>query len=184
MNVANKLTILRILLIPFFIVTFYIPWTYWYWPATLLFVIAFATDMLDGYLARSRNMVTNFGKFMDPIADKLLTMTALVMLTAKGMLSPVIIIIILGREFIVSGLRLVAAGNGKVIAAGWLGKAKTMAQFIMLLFLLLRPVLEKMLGMGGAAVLIGILVAVATLLTVWSGWDYVWANRNFINPNK
>ena len=184
MNIANKLTISRMLMVPVFMAAFYLPWAYWYWPAAILFVAAFATDMLDGHLARSRNMVTNFGKFMDPIADKLLTMAALVMLTARGNLSPIVAVIILAREFVVSGLRLVAAGSGRVIAAGWLGKAKTMLQFIMLLLFLLEPVLRALAGAGGAQVVLTIVTLLTVLITLWSGVDYIWSNRQFINPRK
>lgn len=184
MNIANKLTILRVLMIPFFVASFYLPWVYWYYVSAAIFLVAYATDMLDGHLARSRNMVTDFGKFMDPIADKLLSMSALVMLSAFGQLSPIITIIILAREFIVSGLRLVAVGQGKVIPAGWLGKAKTMLQFIMLLLLLLRPMLDNIMGVTASTVLVWIFIAAATILTIWSGVDYIMQNRKFINPRE
>ncbi len=183
MNLPNKLTMLRMALIPFFVLAFYVPGRYAYWLAAILFVGAFVTDMLDGRIARSRHLVTDFGKLMDPIADKLLTAAALVMLSAKGSLSPVVTIIIISREFIVSGLRLVVADKGVVVPANWLGKAKTVLQFVMLLLLLLRPAVEAVLG-GAAAWIIGLFVLLATLLTVWSGYEYMRAYWPYIDFRK
>ena len=184
MNLPNKLTLLRVAMIPFFVATFYIPWAYAYWLSTVLFVAAFATDMLDGHIARQQNIVTDFGKLMDPIADKILTAAAMVMLNWTGQLSPIVTIIVLMREFIVSGLRLVAAGKGTVVAASWLGKAKTMMQFIMLLVLLISPALTSLLGLSTYKLISGILIAIVIILTIWSGWDYVWALRKHIDPRK
>lgn len=181
MTLANKLTVSRVVLIPFFIASFYLP------NATVssilcaaLFFVAYLTDYLDGYIARSQNQVTTFGKFMDPIADKLLTVSALVMLTAQGIVSPIITIVIVGREFIVSGLRLVVASEGTVIAASWLGKAKTMSQFIAIQLALLLPFLVNWLG-DWCNVVVQIMLWVSVGLTIWSGADYIMQNRKYIH---
>lgn len=184
MNLANKLTLSRMIMIPFFIASFYLPTQYWYLVASFLFILAFVTDLLDGSIARSRNMITDFGKFMDPIADKLLTLSALVMLSSVGKtISPVITIIILGREFIVSGLRLVAASGGKVIAASWLGKAKTVSQFIAILFALLLPGFKALFG-DWTEIVCQILLWSCTILTLWSGWDYLFSHREHIDHRR
>ena len=173
MTLANKLTVLRVVLIPFFIGAFYLPW-----PmissvlCAALFFAAYVTDYLDGKIARTYNQITTFGKFMDPIADKLLTVSALIMLNWIGTVSPIITIIVVGREFLVSGLRLVVASEGTVIAASWLGKAKTMSQFIAIQLALLLPFLVPILG-EWCNVLVQILLWVSVALTIWSGYDYV-----------
>ncbi len=132
MNIANKLTLARIILIPIFIAFFYINIKYQYLYAAVIFVIAAITDLLDGRLARKHDIVTNFGKLIDPIADKLLVCSALVMLmTVEDFrMSAIVVIILIGREFIVSGLRLIAAAEGKVVAASGLGKIKTVVQIV------------------------------------------------------
>ena len=136
MNLPNKLTVLRAIMIPFFLVFLYIeqPWSKWV--ALGIFIAASLTDMLDGQIARKRNLVTNFGKFMDPLADKLLVCSALIALSDMGKIPAWIIIIIISRDFIISGFRLVAAEKGVVIAAGWLGKIKTALQMVMVCFLI------------------------------------------------
>ena len=132
LNLANKLTVLRIFFVPIFllfiIVKDIVP--YGSFIATIIFILASLTDKLDGYIARSRNQVTNFGKFMDPLADKLLVTTALICLVDLHVISSVVAVIIIAREFAVSGLRTVAASDGKVIAASYWGKAKTVVQII------------------------------------------------------
>lgn len=138
MNIANKLTIARIALVPVFIVFFYIDIAYWNYYAALVFVIAALTDLFDGQLARKHNMVTNFGKLADPIADKLLVCSALILLCERGWVHGAFVIILVGREFIVSGFRLVAAAEGKVLAADNLGKAKTVVQIVAVVAVLLR----------------------------------------------
>ncbi len=143
MNLPNKLTMLRVLLIPVYILVLYLP--EWFgvpmgiaaWIAALVFVAAGLTDLFDGRIARSRNLVTDFGKFMDPIADKLLTASAMIMLTHLGKLHPVATIIFIAREFVISGFRLIAAGKGVVIAADKLGKIKTLLQIVFIVALLL-----------------------------------------------
>ena len=150
MNLANKLTLLRVILIPFFIVCFYIPnlvfnvvnLNDYQIPfanilALIIFLVAAITDFIDGYIARKYNMITDFGKFMDPLADKLLVTAALLMLLENTLISGWVVFVILAREFIVTGFRTIAASKGVVIAAGWLGKIKTVVQFIMISTLLL-----------------------------------------------
>ena len=174
MNLPNKLTILRILLVPFIILCFYLPPSWGMWVAVVLFIVAAATDTVDGRYARAHNQVTDFGKFMDPIADKLLVNSVLVMLTAQGKVHPVATILFIAREFVVSGLRLVAAGKGVVLAAGSLGKIKTTLQDIALPFL--------MVGHAGKLFrIVGLILLYASLvMSVWSGWDYVYKNRQLI----
>ncbi len=144
MNTPNKLTLLRVLLIPFFVWAMYVDQTV---IALVIFVVASATDALDGHLARKHNLVTNFGKFMDPIADKLLVMSALLMLVDR--IGAIFIIIMLGREFVISGFRLVASDAGIVIAAGKSGKLKTIVQMVMIVYLLV----EQMLTVGSTALI-------------------------------
>lgn len=139
MNLANKLTMIRILLVPvflLFITVKNIP--YGSIIATVIFIIASITDQLDGYIARSRNQITNFGKFMDPLADKLLVTAALVSLVELKLVASWAVVVILAREFAVSGLRTLAASNGKIIAASWWGKIKTVTQMVAILLLLLK----------------------------------------------
>ena len=174
MNLPNKLTILRILLVPFIILCFYLPPSWGMWVAVVLFIVAAATDTVDGRYARSHNMVTDFGKFMDPIADKLLVNSVLVMLTAQGKVPPVVTILFIAREFVISGLRLVAAGKGVILAAGNLGKIKTTLQDIALPFLMVG-------GCWKPFKIIGLILLYASLvMSVWSGWDYVYRNRKLI----
>ena len=129
MNLPNKLTILRVILIPFFVVfmLFDITGAADKWIALVIFCVASLTDMLDGKIARKYNLVTNFGKFMDPLADKLLVCTALICLTSMNRLNVIVVLVIIAREFIISGFRLVASDNGIVIAASYWGKFKTVS---------------------------------------------------------
>ena len=139
MNLPNKLTVLRVLLIPFFVwfaLVDLVP-GYSKYIAVLIFVVASLTDLLDGKIARKYHLVTNFGKFMDPLADKLLVCAALICLSASGMVPAWMVIIIISREFIISGFRLVASDNGVVIAASYWGKFKTTFQMLMIIVLLL-----------------------------------------------
>ena len=122
MNLPNKLTLARVIAVPFFIVIYLLGHIY---TATIIFILASATDALDGHIARSRGLVTNFGKIMDPLADKILVISALVILVQLGDVAGWMLIVILAREFIVAGLRTVAAADGIVIAAGFSGKLKT-----------------------------------------------------------
>ncbi|MBQ4611673.1 MAG: CDP-diacylglycerol--glycerol-3-phosphate 3-phosphatidyltransferase [Clostridia bacterium] len=177
MNLPNKLTLIRICLVPLFIACFYIdaPWALYV--AAVIFVAAFITDIADGHLARSRNLVTNFGKLMDPIADKLLTASALIMLTAKGMLGPIAAIIIIAREFLISGFRLVSAGSGVVIAANWLGKIKTITQAVAMVLVMLQDLVLRIFGFR----LDVWMVWISVFFTVISAWDYIVKNRKCID---
>jgi len=184
MNIANKLTILRIVLIPFFIICFYIDalnqaftiagfeTTYANAIGFLIFSVAAATDWLDGYLARKLNLISDFGKFMDPLADKMLTTAAFLIFIDQGLLASWVVFIILTREFIVSGLRMTAASKGTVIAAGWSGKFKTVLQFVLVIALLIHPELT---------VINVALIYAMTLATVVSGAEYVIKNLNVFN---
>ena len=174
LNLPNKLTLLRILLVPFIILCFYLPPGWGMWVAVALFVVAAATDTIDGRYARAHNMVTDFGKFMDPIADKLLVNSVLVMLTAQGKVPPVVTILFIAREFVISGLRLVAAGKGVVLAAGNLGKIKTTLQDIALPFVMVGDSWKGFM-------IVGLILLYASLvMSVWSGYDYVYRNRALI----
>lgn len=171
MNLPNKLTVLRVIMVPFFV--FFMLWDglgdAGKYAAALLFILASMTDWLDGYLARRDHLVTDFGKFMDPIADKLLVCSALICLVEKQILAGWIVIIIIGREFIISGFRLVASDKGVVIAASYWGKFKTVSQMLMVILLIL--------DLGGVwNVIAQVLVWVALALTVISLIDYLVKN--------
>ncbi len=173
MNIANKLTLLRIILIPIFIYLLLEDYTI---AAFVMFSIASFTDFLDGYLARKYNLITNFGKFMDPLADKLLVTSALVCFVQLGLLNSWVVIIILSREFIVSIFRAIAAAEGIVIAASWWGKAKTISQMFMVIVLLLGNYPFEWLHIP----MDQILIYVATILTVISGYDYIVKNKQVL----
>lgn len=193
MNLPNKLTLLRMLLVPVFMVFVSMGQygtsdfdTTWYLVAGVVFAAASFTDFLDGYLARKWKMVTDFGKFADPLADKLLTTVAFLYMMRDGVCSPVVLAIILAREFAVSGLRMVAASakDGKVIAANMWGKVKTVMQMLTIIFYFFAAALA-----GPDAV--GIISSVANWLcwgvaavTAISGIKYLWDNRSFINTAK
>jgi len=173
MNIANKLTILRVMIIPFFI---YFLLTHHLTIALVLFVIASLTDFLDGHLARSRNLVTNFGKFMDPLADKLLVTSALICLVELNMLSSIIVIIIISREYTISIFRAIAASDGVVISASKWGKAKTISQMVMIILLLLNNFPFVLIGIPMDT----IFVVIATVLTIISGIDYIVKNKDVL----
>ncbi len=130
MNIPNALTLLRIVMIPFFIAVYYIGFDGWNYWAAGIFIAASITDMLDGMIARKSGCVTNFGKLMDPIADKLLVTSALLILLEWGQVGALVCIIIIAREFVISGVRMLAAAKSVVIAAGWTGKVKTVVQIV------------------------------------------------------
>ncbi|WP_105615951.1 CDP-diacylglycerol--glycerol-3-phosphate 3-phosphatidyltransferase [Vallitalea okinawensis] len=177
MNIANKLTILRMILVPFFIfffITDMVEQPMGRYIALGIFIIASLTDFLDGYLARSRNMVTTFGKFMDPLADKLLVVSALVSLTFLGELSPWVVMIIIAREFIISGFRLVAASEGIVIAASWWGKIKTATQMFMIILLLFN------IDNPTVNLIEVVLIWAAVILTIVSLVDYLVKNKHVL----
>ena len=171
LNLPNKLTLLRMALVPVYLVLLFCGWNIL---ALIVFAAASLTDMLDGRIARSRHLVTNFGKFMDPIADKLLTHTAFIMLTAMGRLNVIACIIFIAREFVVSGLRLVAVEQGHVIAAGMSGKIKTVLQMalVMLLTITCGNLLTDLVMLAAAA------------MTLYSMVEYVWQNRAVLGGAK
>ncbi len=177
LTIASKVTIARICLIPVFIVCYHLWGDLWSGaiPAAV-FVLTSMTDWVDGYLARSRNEVTNFGKFMDPIADKLLVMSTFVLLVGDGRMTGVSCIIILAREFIISGFRLIASDRGMVLAAGKLGKIKTTLQIIAIVLLLLNNFPFVYIGIP----MDKIVLAAAVVMTVWSGADYIVKNRQIL----
>lgn len=171
MNLPNKLTVLRVIMVPFFVLFMLtnLGGEANKWIALAIFCIASLTDMLDGKIARKYNLVTNFGKFMDPLADKLLVCSAMICLITTGQLAAWIVIIIIAREFIISGFRLVAADNGIVIAASYWGKFKTVSQMAMIIVLIA--------DFGGVFDMIGtVLIWVSLILTVVSLVDYVAKN--------
>ena len=175
MNLPNKLTILRVILIPFFVVfmLFDITGAADKWIALVIFCVASLTDMLDGKIARKYNLVTNFGKFMDPLADKLLVCTALICLTSMNRLNVIVVLVIIAREFIISGFRLVASDNGIVIAASYWGKFKTVSQMALIIVLIM--------DLGGVWNVVGtVLTWVALLLTVVSLIDYIAKNKQVL----
>ncbi|HWR23550.1 MAG TPA: CDP-diacylglycerol--glycerol-3-phosphate 3-phosphatidyltransferase [Feifaniaceae bacterium] len=171
MNLPNKLTILRMLLVPVFVACFYIPAAYADMIAAGVYLLAYLTDILDGQIARKRNLITSFGKLMDPMADKLLTCSAFIMLSARALVSPIAVIIIIARELFISGFRLVAVESGNVIAASWLGKIKTISQCVAVITALVWPYLWP------AFPLDDIIVWISVGFTLWSGIDYVVKNK-------
>lgn len=177
MNLPNKITTLRVILIPFFVFFMLSEQTGYHYVAAAIFIAACATDALDGYLARKYNLITNFGKFMDPLADKLLVSAALICFTALPSirLAPWIVIIIISREFVISGFRLVASDSGIVIAAGYWGKLKTVAQMIMSILLIFHfnhPVWS---------ILENIFIWLSLVLTIISLVEYIWRNREVLS---
>ena len=180
MNLPNQLTIFRVILIPFFVFFLLAPYFEGYgnFIAVAIFIIASFTDFLDGYLARKHNLVTNFGKFMDPLADKLLVSSALICLIEKGLLASWIVVIIISREFIISGFRLIASDNGVVIAASYWGKFKTVFQMLMVITLILNFPIPAFQMLGT------ILTYIALALTVISLVDYVIKNKNVLKDTK
>ncbi len=172
MNLPNKLTILRIILVPVFVACFYLPVAGAMYIAAAVFVIAYFTDMLDGHIARKYNLITDFGKLMDPMADKLLTAAAMIMLTAYGLCSPVATFLTIGRELVISAFRLVSAMQGVVIAAGKIGKLKTLTQFIGIVLILLGNPVFNRIGVPFDQIVIWISV----VLAVWSCVDYIVKN--------
>lgn len=196
MNLANKLTVIRVILVPIFLLcvsTNLIP--YGMFVATIIFIVASATDKLDGYIARTRNQVTNFGKFMDPLADKLLVTAALVTLSGMDIIPAWISVVIIAREFAVSGLRTVAASEGKVIAASNWGKIKTVFQMVAIVLLLIvanvatTPFIADIINSNDFLIMFfsyipDIVLYIALIITIISGIDYFAKNKNVIDTNK
>lgn len=179
MNLPNKLTILRVIMIPFFVAFLMLEnganTTYRY-IAAALFIIASLTDLLDGKIARKYNLVTNFGKFMDPLADKLLVCSALICMIELGQLPAWMVIIIISREFIISGFRLVASDNGVVIAASYWGKFKTTFQMIGVVLLIIN--------IPALSMVTDIVIWIAVALTVISLVDYIVKNAGVLKEGK
>lgn len=171
MNLPNKLTIFRVILIPFFVLFMLVDITSAdKWISLAIFIIASLTDLLDGKIARKYNLVTNFGKFMDPLADKLLVCSALVCLVAMARIPAWVVIVIISREFIISGFRLIASDNGVVIAASYFGKFKTTFQMVMICLMIA--------DIEAIAILTEVVMWAAVILTVVSLIDYLVKNKD------
>ena len=172
MNLPNKLSILRVLCIPLIVIIMLIPDRNWQWAALALFVLASFTDFLDGHIARKYQLITDFGKFIDPVADKLLVLSTLIMLIHRGLMPAWAVVIVLARELSVDGLRLIAVTKGKVIAAGPLGKIKTTLQMCMIIWILALQlhVFSHWTGITLFVLAIG--------MTLVSGVDYFVRNHN------
>lgn len=173
MNIANKITIFRVFLVPVFLIVLYLDFPYNNLVATAVFILAALTDTLDGYLARSRNLVTNFGKFVDPLADKILTSSALIALVELNRVPAWVVIIIIAREFIITGFRVLAASEGVTIAASPLGKFKTITQLIAIPLLLLN---NSPFNSTGIRVDL-FMIYLALFFTIVSGMDYLYKNK-------
>ena len=192
MNIPNKITVSRICLIPLFVIVilFDFGWgTIELFGAEmpvnhllggLVFIIASTTDWIDGYYARKYNLVTTLGKFLDPLADKLLVSAAFIVLVELGYAPAWVIIIILSREFAVTGLRAILAGEGEIVAASQLGKIKTWTQIVAIASLLLHNTIFVMFGIPFDL----IMLYVALFFTIWSGWDYFYLNRKSLLESK
>ena len=180
MNLPNKLTTFRVILIPFFVFFMLAPDMTGInnYIAVAIFIVASLTDLLDGKIARKYNLVTNFGKFMDPLADKLLVCSAMICLIQTGQLAAWIVVIIIAREFIISGFRLIASDNGIVIAASYWGKFKTNFQMFMIIMLIID------LGTSTAVMIENILIVIATALTIISLVDYLVKNKQVLSEGN
>lgn len=201
MNLPNKLTLMRVILVPFFVAAALIDFPYHYFVALAIFIIASVTDFFDGYLARKHNLVTNFGKFLDPLADKVLVVAAFVCLheTLPAVVGAIPVIIIVSREFMVSGLRLVTAGEGVVVPADIWGKLKTAFTMVTIIAaytfsgIYAEQLSAASVGMNivpttkAMSVFMTVLIVfvwISTALTVVSGVRYLWQMRKHIDPTK
>ena len=192
MNLPNKITVSRILLIPVFVLLMLAPFEWGsiqflgtelkttHFIGALIFIFASITDWIDGYFARKYNLITDLGKFLDPLADKLLVSAALIVLVEMNLAPSWIVIIIISREFAVTGLRLILAGTGEVVAANMLGKIKTWAQIIAISALLLHNAPFESIGIPFATIALWI----AMIFTIWSGYDYFHKNREVFKNSK
>ncbi len=174
-NLPNRLTLVRIFLIPIFVAVVTLRIQYGDYIAAAIFILAASTDGLDGYFARKRKQITNLGKIMDPLADKLLVSSALIVLTELHRLPSWVTLIIIGREFAVTGLRALAVSDGVIISAGKLGKVKTVTQIIAIVALFFLKDLPHLLVYSS--------VAVAVIFTLWSGWDYFYRSWSVIKKD-
>lgn len=192
MNIPNKITVSRILLIPIFVIVMMFDFNWGtmelfgaelqvnIFVGALIFIVASATDWVDGYYARKYNLVTNLGKFLDPLADKLLVSAAFILLVEMGLADAWIVILIISREFAVTGLRLILAGQGEVVAANQLGKIKTWTQIVAICALMLNNTIFTLIGIPFD----DIMLYVALFFTLWSGWDYFYLNRKVLTESK
>ena len=179
MNTPNKLTIIRILLVPFFMAFALAGGTVWNIAALVIFAAASLTDYYDGKIARASGQITTFGKFMDPLADKMLTTAAFLVFMDIDLISPWVVIIILLREFAVSGIRLAAAGTGEVIAASIWGKAKTVSQMVAIILTFVLMIFS-FIPYNVTYIIVTIVVWISTALTILSGADYIIKNRKLL----
>jgi CDP-diacylglycerol---glycerol-3-phosphate 3-phosphatidyltransferase len=192
MNIPNKITVSRILLIPLFLIIMLVPFEWGefrllgadlpvtHFVGALIFILASSTDWVDGHYARKYNLVTNMGKFLDPLADKLLVSAALIVLVELGYAPSWIVIVIISREFAVTGLRLLLAGEGEVVAANMLGKIKTWTQIVAISALLLHNIIFAMIPFRFDLLALW----VALIFTIWSGWDYFAKNSHVLKNSK
>lgn len=188
MNLPNKITVSRVLLIPVFMLFMLVDFGLGtvtvagtelltsHLIGGLIFIVASITDWLDGYIARKNGLVTNMGKFLDPLADKLLVSAAFIILVELGTVPSWIVIIIISREFAVTGLRMILAGGGEVVAANQLGKIKTVAQILAIVSLLLNNIFFESVGVPFGL----IMLYIALIFTIWSGFDYFYKNRRVL----
>lgn len=195
MNLANKLTLIRIFLVPIFLIFMAKGIPYGSFIATFIFILASLTDKLDGYIARSRNQVTNFGKLMDPLADKLLVTAALISLVELKVVPAWAAVIIIAREFAVSGLRSIAAAQGRIIAASWWGKIKTVIQIAAIIGLLLEVnirdarhlkifTIDNDFVQQFFRIVPQVLLMIAVIVTLLSGYDYFKKNKEAVSIDK
>lgn len=197
LNTPNKLTVLRIILVPFFVAVLLLPQIpHHYIIAALIFGAASYTDHLDGKIARKKNLITDFGKFADPLADKIMVTAAIACFVQVGLTNAIILILVLAREFTVTSIRLVAAGKGKVVAANNWGKAKTISQIVVVILVLVMQYILELNSMGcitleNADILLSIftvtddiLMWIMVVFTLVSGFIYIWDNREFVKNAK
>ena len=171
MNLPNKLTLLRVILVPVFMAVLYLDFAGAAWVALVIFIIASLTDLLDGQIARKYNLVTDFGKFADPLADKMLTTAALLWFVENGQMPAWALLVVLIREFAVSGLRMIASDKGRVIAAGWSGKVKTASTMVCIVIMFIP---------GLPAIINTLCVWIIALTTLYSGIEYFVKNKDVI----
>lgn len=176
MNLANKITIMRIMMIPLFMIILFSNINNSDYIAAAIFALASITDSLDGYIARSRNLVTTFGKFMDPLADKLLVSSALISLVQMGRIPSWVVVLIIAREFTITGFRTIAASEGITIAASPLGKIKTITQLIAIISLLINNFPFRLIGFPFDL----IMTYISLIFTILSGVDYIFRNKQVL----